>query len=106
MTPGQGEAFLLLRRSDGPEERLVIEREVALIGRDVSCDVVLDSKSVSRRHAAIRREGAGWTVQDLGSTNGTMLNDNLLDNAPTPFTEDDTITVSPYEIRLSHAPSE
>jgi len=100
MTPGQRGALLHIRLSDGTEKRQVIERDVILIGRDASCDVVLDSKRVSRRHVVIRREVAGWTVQDLASTNGTMLNDGLLGSAPAPLSPDDAITVSPYEIRF------
>ena len=32
----------------------------------------------SRRHAEIRHAGDGWTVRDLGSTNGTFVNDRLV----------------------------
>jgi pSer/pThr/pTyr-binding forkhead associated (FHA) protein len=44
------------------------------IGRAVECDVVIASKSISREHARIRREGRHWFVEDLGSTNGTYRN--------------------------------
>jgi pSer/pThr/pTyr-binding forkhead associated (FHA) protein len=35
---------------------------------------VLDDPNVSRRHAEVRREEDGWSVHDLGSTNGIKLN--------------------------------
>jgi pSer/pThr/pTyr-binding forkhead associated (FHA) protein len=35
---------------------------------------VLDDPNVSRRHAELRREGDGWAVHDLGSTNGIKVN--------------------------------
>jgi len=44
-----------------------------LIGRGRHCDLVLDSAKVSREHAVIRREGDGWWIEDLGSSNGTWL---------------------------------
>lgn len=45
-----------------------------LIGRDYSCDLVLEHPTVSRQHArAFFRDGK-WIVQDLGSTNGTVVN--------------------------------
>jgi hypothetical protein len=45
-----------------------------LIGRHRSCDVVLSSDAVSRRHARIFFRDGGWILQDLESTNGTRVN--------------------------------
>jgi pSer/pThr/pTyr-binding forkhead associated (FHA) protein len=44
------------------------------IGRLPECDVTLQDSSVSRRHAKITRNGHGWTITDLGSTNGVKVN--------------------------------
>lgn len=51
-------------------------RQTELVfGRDPGCDVVLSDPSVSRRHArAVFRDGS-WMLQDLGSTNGTAVNE-------------------------------
>jgi predicted component of type VI protein secretion system len=46
----------------------------ATIGRE-GCDVVLMDPEVSRRHAAIRDQGGNLAIEDLGSTNGTFVND-------------------------------
>ena len=46
----------------------------AVIGRSRDCDIVLDDAGVSRKHAEIRPSGDGWTVADLGSTNGVLVN--------------------------------
>ena len=51
---------------------LVDERPLTL-GRSPQCDVVVRHDTVSRRHAEIRREGSGWYVTDLGSSNGTWI---------------------------------
>jgi|SRR3954447_3676791 predicted component of type VI protein secretion system len=45
-----------------------------LIGRSRRCDFVVADPSVSRRHALLLRGDAGWTLWDLGSTNGTRVN--------------------------------
>lgn len=56
--------------------RVPLDRELVL-GRDPSCDVVLDGEDVSRRHARLLRtpgEPEAWSVVDLESTNGTWVN--------------------------------
>ena len=45
------------------------------IGRALENDIVITSKRVSREHARVRREGWHVILEDLGSTNGTFLND-------------------------------
>jgi transcriptional regulator with GAF, ATPase, and Fis domain len=44
------------------------------IGRDPSCDLVLEDSSVSRRHALVGWNGSGWRLVDIGSKNGTTVN--------------------------------
>jgi pSer/pThr/pTyr-binding forkhead associated (FHA) protein len=61
----------------------------AVIGRALECDVVITSKSVSREHTRIRREGRRWFVEDLGSTNGTYLNGERVTGSLTLLDGDD-----------------
>jgi hypothetical protein len=61
--------------------RLPVPPRGATIGRSRDCDIVLDDSSISRRHAEIRPAGDGWTVADLGSTNGVRLNGRALEGA-------------------------
>ncbi len=44
-----------------------------VVGRDPDCDVVLDDDRVSRRHASLVSDGATWSLTDLASKNGTLL---------------------------------
>ena len=47
---------------------------VTIVGRQAECAICLPSSTVSRRHAQIRREGSQYFLQDMNSTNGTLLN--------------------------------
>jgi hypothetical protein len=73
-------ASLRLLRHGGPP--LEIDTDRVLVGRDPSCEVVLDDKSVSRRHACIERRGEGWAVVDQGSANGTFVDGEPIRDAP------------------------
>ncbi len=56
-------------------KRFVIGPAGAVIGRSRDCHVVLEDSNVSRRHARIGFSGDGaWVVEDLGSTNGVLVN--------------------------------
>jgi len=51
-----------------------IDRDVVIIGRNPDCDLVLEPKSVSRRHAAIVHRSGEYLLKDIGSTRGTYVN--------------------------------
>jgi hypothetical protein len=66
----------------------------ATIGRSRECDIVLSDSNVSRRHAELRPAGDGWTITDLGSTNGVRVNGrDLSPNAPHPLRAGDRLDV-------------
>jgi hypothetical protein len=54
--------------------RLPFDGDRAMIGRAESCNLVIDSPTVSRRHAELRLRNGDWLLSDLGSTNGTWVN--------------------------------
>lgn len=47
-----------------------------IIGRDIGCQVVIEHPSVSARHARVKQNDNGLFLTDLGSTNGTFVNDD------------------------------
>jgi signal transduction histidine kinase len=61
---------------EGPEEdqAYAIVDDVTTIGRDRSCQICLKNSTVSRYHTKIMRSGDTFTVEDLGSNNGTFVN--------------------------------
>lgn len=54
--------------------RFALPMSGGVIGRSRDCDVVLEDTGISRRHAELRPGAEGWTVKDLGSTNGVRVN--------------------------------
>jgi hypothetical protein len=57
------------------------DADCVFVGRASTCEVRLSDRSVSRRHAQLRRQGDGWRVVDLLSTNGTYLNGRPISSA-------------------------
>ena len=53
---------------------VAVDRDWLVIGRGRGADLVLAEATISRAHAAIGFEESGFFVQDLGSTNGTLVN--------------------------------
>ncbi|MEE2778899.1 MAG: FHA domain-containing protein, partial [Myxococcota bacterium] len=73
---------LVYRDSEG--ERIVVRldpEQAVTIGRNPGSTIRTDNPSVSRAHAEIVREGGGWVVRDLGSSNHTYVNGNIIKQA-------------------------
>jgi len=72
------------------------------IGRRPECDIYIPNKTVSRKHAEIEisEDGDAGYIQDLGSHNGTTVN-NMKVNARTPVKAGDQVTFGSTEFRLS-----
>jgi FHA domain-containing protein len=80
--------------------RHVIPPGGALVGRSRECDVVLADANVSRRHAEVLPAAAGaWTIADLGSTNGVVVNGRRIQGAA-PLQPGDRIALGTAEIRF------
>ena len=72
---------------------------VTTIGRSASNIIVIDDEFSSNEHAMITWLDRQWWLEDLGSSNGTLLND-LLINKATVITSGDLITVGQTQLRL------
>lgn len=80
-----------------PARRLVLT-----IGRDPSCDIMLDALQISRKHVRLSKTAGGWLVEDLSSANGVFLNDrNASPITKVEATERDVIYMGSYRFPLS-----
>ena len=70
-----------------------------LIGRDDGVEVRIDAPSVSRRHARLTVTHQTVSVEDLGSKNGTLVNDRPLDG-PTTLADLDALTVGSVQLTV------
>ncbi|HEY2380274.1 MAG TPA: SpoIIE family protein phosphatase [Terriglobia bacterium] len=64
---------------DGQENVLPLSAPEILIGRKGDVDVVLSNQHVSRHHAKLVKAGDGYSIQDMGSTHGTFVNEARLE---------------------------
>jgi pSer/pThr/pTyr-binding forkhead associated (FHA) protein len=71
----------------------------ATVGRSANADIVIPDEAVSRTHAAFRVDGQTLVVQDLGSSNGTLVNAAPID-APRRLAPGDVVTVGSTELEL------
>ena len=73
------EACLVVIYGEDLGRRIPLGAEPVVIGRSSRCEVQLDQESVSRNHCRIDRGPSTFAIRDLGSTNGTYVNDDLID---------------------------
>lgn len=73
---------IVVKQKDGPTKEFQFEQGPVSIGRGANSHVFLPDKAVSRQHAIIHSADDGsWTVEDLGSSNKTYLNNKAVDRA-------------------------
>ena len=72
---GAGESCLVIIYGPGLGRRIPLLSEETVLGRDPGCSLVIPLENVSRRHCVLRVQDGGVSVHDLGSTNGTWVNE-------------------------------
>jgi pSer/pThr/pTyr-binding forkhead associated (FHA) protein len=77
----------------------------ATVGRSTNVDIVLPDEAVSRTHAAFRVDGQTLVVEDLGSSNGTLVNGEEIE-APCRLAPGDVVTVgsTALEVQVGEEP--
>jgi len=90
---------VMVHGTDGSKPRTFRLAASMAIGRDPACEIRVDDTYASQQHARIFGKGGHWFVEDLGSTNGTFVNDQRL-GAPAQLQAGDRIRVGQTELEL------
>jgi len=84
-TIGDESEVPILRVMNGPDEgaryQLTSDKSEVVIGRGNDCDFQINDANISRRHALVKRDWQDITINDLGSKNGVVVNENKIDKA-------------------------
>jgi pSer/pThr/pTyr-binding forkhead associated (FHA) protein len=97
---GMGTAsIVVVHGPDGAKPRTFKLAASMLVGRATECEIRLDDTYASQQHARLFGRAGGWYVEDLGSTNGTFVNDQRL-GAPALVQPGDRIRVGTTLLEL------
>ncbi|MBZ0275652.1 MAG: FHA domain-containing protein [Anaerolineae bacterium] len=72
---------LIVRRGPQPNQTYDLNKDIITVGRDITNDITINDPEVSRHHMRFTRGAGGFTLEDLGSTNGTFVNGQRLAGA-------------------------
>jgi hypothetical protein len=99
-------ARLLYSDSSGRQQAVELDpnRPQTVIGRQADCEVVAYDTSVSRRHCIVVPEDGGYLVVDLGSANGTLVNDVRITRRR--LVSDDVIRCGVFAVRFIESPAD
>lgn len=87
---------LLLKFNDSVLKVIDSNKELITIGRNLNNDIQIDNLAVSNFHAHIVRQVGHYFVEDLGSTNGTFVNDRKI--SKWELTDNDAVTIGKHVI--------
>jgi hypothetical protein len=91
-----------VRYSNGAQHEVELQGTVAVLGRDPSCDLVLNDAKCSRRHAVLEAGPQGIAVRDAGSANGIYVNGTKVERST--LKEGDVVRLG--EVQLTVLPEE
>jgi serine phosphatase RsbU (regulator of sigma subunit) len=90
-------AYLVVLKGANAKESIRLDKDRILLGRNANCDVVFPANdfAVSREHACIVRVQDQFFIEDLGSRNGTFLNNQQV-TTRTPLNENDRVRICDF----------
>lgn len=86
-------ATLITKRGPGSPEPIPLDRSPMIIGRAPGSDIEVSVRQISGRHAEITRVDGIYHIRDLGSGNGTAVDNTRIDDSPVPLRQGSVITL-------------
>lgn len=100
---GRHEGLFVVNHGPKAGARYALDSDVVSVGRDPASDIFLDDITVSRHHAEVERDGARYSIRDVGSLNGTYVNRQLVDEGE--LNEGDEVQVGKFKLVFVHGTS-
>jgi predicted component of type VI protein secretion system len=74
---------LVMRKGPAPGKNFELTQKELTIGRDINNEIAINDPEISRRHCRLVQQAEGYTLEDLGSTNGTFVNEKRISGTHT-----------------------
>ena len=100
---GRHQGLFIVNQGAKAGARYSLDSDVVSVGRDPSSDIFLDDITVSRRHAEVERDGARYSIRDVGSLNGTYVNRKRIERGE--LSEGDEVQVGKFKLVFVHGTS-
>jgi predicted component of type VI protein secretion system len=100
------QVVLVMFRNEGGRRSFSITRDVSVVGRREDCDFRIPLGEISRKHCRLIRDGEALRVEDLGSSNGTFVNGQRVQESV--LQPGDTLQVGPvlFVVQVNGEPAE
>ena len=85
-------------REGRKQQEVATEKKSIVIGREAGCDIVLEDRTVSRRHAEIEVGEDAVVLKDLGSSNGTYVNRERIESHT--LAPNDAVTIGSFGLKV------
>jgi len=92
----QKRSFINVIKDDGAQDTYLLGVEPLSIGRNHRNDIVLLDRSISRKHAEVKKEGEGYVITDMSSGGGLMVNGEK--NKSTVMKNGDEISIGDFRL--------
>jgi diguanylate cyclase (GGDEF)-like protein len=102
---GKQAALVVLQGSDGDIGTHVVINRPITMGRDPATELPLHDEGISRRHCRVKHMDEQYFVEDLGSTNGTLLNGDQVVGEPKALAPGDRIYLGACVVKFTYADS-